>query len=92
MSVRSRDQTAAASQRQFLCVDSLTLKALIRLPPGKAGGRNTEPEVTTAFRAYGIIFLSFYAAIDEYDNLSCNGVHLGLRLLDRAADHTHWYN
>ena len=52
-------------------MDCLTLTALIRTVPGKAGGRNTETEATTKvwheglqkLRLFRIIFI--YAVIDE---------------------------
>ena len=41
----TREQTATTSFHQS-CVDSLTLRALIRTVSGKGGGRNTEAEAT----------------------------------------------
>ena len=65
-----REQTAAMSLHQSSYVDSLMLKALIRIASGKGGGRNTETETTTRVWHEGLqklrLFIFFiYAVIDE---------------------------
>ena len=58
------------SLHQSSYVDSLMLKALIRIASGKGGGRNTETETTTRVWHEGLqklrLFIFFiYAVIDE---------------------------
>ena len=90
-----REQTVTTSLHQSSYVDSLMLRALIRTVPGKGGGRNTETEATMRVWHEGLqklrlfLFMQWLMRMITDDAMK---IHFGLRLLDRAADHTYCHN
>ena len=80
------------SLNQSSYVDSLLLRALIRTAPGKEVGRYTETEITTRAWHEGLQKLRLFMQCSLRITDDAMEVHFGLRLLDRAADHTSCHN